>query len=120
MAFGGAAIIIVGATIRMAVLARAREIQIMRLVGATDGFVRLPFLLDGAAEGCSAGCSPLALTWAARTARQPLRRRDRRSCLPGVAALGVLAGALLGFFGSLVSVGRHLRLVGRERRRLWR
>src|SRR5207253_59354 len=43
-AFAAAAIIIVGATIRMAVLARSFEIQIMRLVGATDGFVRLPFL----------------------------------------------------------------------------
>src|SRR5690606_8897386 len=41
------AIIIIGATIRMSVLARAREIGIMRLVGATDWFIRRPFLLDG-------------------------------------------------------------------------
>ena len=34
--------IIIGATIRMAVLARGREISIMRLVGATDGFIRRP------------------------------------------------------------------------------
>ena len=43
-----------GTTIRMTVLARAREIHIMRLVGATDGFIRRPFLLDGAMKGALA------------------------------------------------------------------
>jgi cell division transport system permease protein len=119
VAFGGAALIIVGATIRMAVLARSREIQLMRLVGATDGFVRLPFLLEGAAAGLLGGLLALALTWAARAvvSRYVI---DVAFLPPGVAALGVLAGGALGFFGSLFSVGRHLRLVGRERRRLWR
>jgi cell division transport system permease protein len=47
IAFAAVAVIIIGSTIRMAVLAREREISIMRLVGATDGFVRRPFLIDG-------------------------------------------------------------------------
>ena len=51
LAFAGVAVIIIGSTIRMAVLARAREIAIMRLVGATDGFIRSPFLIDGAVKG---------------------------------------------------------------------
>src|SRR5207247_2588076 len=46
-AFAAVAIIIIGTTIRMAVLQRSREIAIMRLVGATDGFIRRPFLLQG-------------------------------------------------------------------------
>ncbi|AHG91297.1 protein of unknown function DUF214 [Gemmatirosa kalamazoonensis] len=117
-AFAAAAIIIVGATIRMAVLARSFEIQIMRLVGATDGFVRLPFLLDGAAKGILGGLLALLLT------RIGFAVVDRwfvhvRFFDAGTAALGVLGGALLGLLGSAASVGRHLRLVGTERRR-WR
>jgi cell division transport system permease protein len=48
LTFAIVAVIIIGSTIRMAVLARSREISIMRLVGATDGFVRRPFLIEGA------------------------------------------------------------------------
>jgi cell division transport system permease protein len=119
VAFAGAALIIVGATIRMAVLARSREIQLMRTVGATDGFVRLPFLLEGTAAGLLGGALALLLTWGAHALvnRYVL---DIAFLPPGLALLGVLGGAALGFVGSLVSVGRHLRLVGQERRRLWR
>ena len=46
-AFALASIIIIGTTIRMAVLQRSREIAIMRLVGATDSFIRRPFLVEG-------------------------------------------------------------------------
>ena len=55
--------IIIGATIRMAVIARAREISIMRLVGATDGFIRRPFLIEGFVKGVLGGSLALALTW---------------------------------------------------------
>jgi cell division transport system permease protein len=54
VAFFAVAIIIIGATIRTAVLARSREIWIMRLVGATDWFVRAPFLIEGFIKGVSA------------------------------------------------------------------
>jgi cell division transport system permease protein len=48
LAFAVVAVVIIGTTIRMAVLQRAREIGIMRLVGASNWFVRGPFLLEGA------------------------------------------------------------------------
>src|SRR5262249_16686328 len=51
LAFASVAVIIIGATIRMAVLAREREISIMRLVGATDGFIQRPFLIEGSITG---------------------------------------------------------------------
>ena len=57
LAFAIVAVIIIGATIRMTVLARSKEISIMRLVGATDGFIRRPFLIEGFAKGILAGCS---------------------------------------------------------------
>ncbi|MCH7570770.1 MAG: hypothetical protein IH919_09435, partial [Deltaproteobacteria bacterium] len=54
-AFAIASIIIIGTTIRMAVMQRSREITIMRLVGATDGFIRSPFLLEGCIKGALGG-----------------------------------------------------------------
>ena len=118
VAFAVAAMIIVGATIRMAVLARAREIELLRLVGATDAFVRLPFLLEGALKGLAGGALALLLTWFAHSLVS--RYVVATAFFPAhVVALGVLAGAMLGLLGSAVSVGRHLRLVGQDRRKRW-
>ena len=109
-AFGAVAIIIIGATIRMAVLARGREIAIMRLVGATDRFIRLPFLLEGVFKGILGGLAALLLTWLARTL---VDRYFIQTVFfdASLALLGILAGALIGLVGSAVSVGRHLRRV---------
>jgi cell division transport system permease protein len=117
-AFAVAAMIIVGATIRMAVLARSREIELLRLVGATDTFVRLPFLLEGALKGVLGGTAALVLTWLAHSL---VSRYVVATTFfsPAVVVLGVLAGATLGLVGSALSVGRHLRLVGQDRRRRW-
>jgi len=111
LAFAAVAVIIIGATIRIAVLARSREISIMRLVGATDGFIRRPFLIEGSIKGVLGGVLALILTYLAmRLLEQYLHFEtaffDRR-----LATLGVVFGALMGFLGSAVSVGRHLRRV---------
>jgi cell division transport system permease protein len=108
IAFAAVAVIIIGTTIRMAVLARAREISIMRLVGATNGFVRRPFLIDGFLKGVAGGALALLLTWAAsqlisdRFITTVFFDRD-------IALLGILGGGLIGLLGSAMSVGRHLR-----------
>jgi cell division transport system permease protein len=111
LAFAAVAVIIIGATIRMAVLARSREISIMRLVGATDGFIRRPFLIEGSIKGILGGVLALVLTYLAmRLLDQYLHFQtaffDRR-----LATLGIVFGALMGLLGSAVSVGRHLRRV---------
>ena len=111
LAFAAVAVIIIGATIRMAVLARAKEISIMRLVGATDGFIRRPFLIEGGLKGILGGVLALILTYfAMRVLGQYLHFEttffDRQ-----LAVMGVLFGALMGLLGSLVSVGRHLKRV---------
>ena len=110
LAFGAVAVIIIGATIRMAVLARSREISIMRLVGATDGFVRRPFLIEGFVKGVLGGVFALVLVWVANGV---INRYFIRTVFfdPGLAVLGILAGALIGILGSAFSVGRHLRRV---------
>ncbi|MBL8997597.1 MAG: ABC transporter permease [Gemmatimonadales bacterium] len=108
--FAGVAVIIIGSTIRMAVLARSREIHIMRLVGATDGFIRAPFLIEGFLKGLLGGLLALALTYVTYTfVGQYLVQATYFE--PALAVFGVLAGALIGLLGSAVSVGRHLRRV---------
>jgi cell division transport system permease protein len=110
LVFAAVSVIIIGATIRMAVLARAREISIMRLVGATDGYIRRPFLVEGFAKGVMGGVLALVLTWIAQTVINKYVIQtvyfDAR-----VVVLGILFGALIGLLGSAVSVGRHLRQV---------
>jgi cell division transport system permease protein len=114
LAFAAVAVVIIGVTIRMTVLQRAREISIMRLVGATDAFIRGPFLLDGALKGLLGGLLAILLSRGAFE----LFRRNSTTALhtlvffePKQLALGVLFGVVIGLGGSLVSVGRHLRNV---------
>ena len=110
LAFASVAVIIIGATIRMAVMARSREISIMRLVGATDGFIRRPFLIDGFLKGVLGGLLALGLTW---FASQVISRNFIQTAFfsRGLAMLGLLGGALIGVLGSSLSVGRHLRKI---------
>lgn len=108
IAFAAVAIIIISATIRMTVLARQREIGIMRLVGATDAFVRRPFLLDGFTKGVLGGLLALSFTWAAHTVVSKSFLQVDFFSTP-MAVVGVLAGALLGTAVSAFSVRRHLK-----------
>ena len=108
LTFAIVAIIIIGSTIRMAVLARAREIAIMRLVGATDGFIRRPFLVEGALMGTAGGILALLLTWSANVTIARLVFDAAFFNFP-LSIAGIFAGALIGLAGSAFSVGRHLR-----------
>jgi cell division transport system permease protein len=110
LAFAAVSIIIIGATIRVSVLARAKEISIMRLVGATDAFIRAPFLIDGFMKGIIGGLLALLLTWAA------YRTIDHRFLSliffdPRFVVIGILCGALIGVAGSATSVWSHLRRI---------
>ncbi|MCH7875574.1 MAG: ABC transporter permease [Gemmatimonadetes bacterium] len=108
-AFAAASIIIIGTTIRMTVLQRSREIAIMRLVGATDQFIRRPFLLEGGIKGALGGIAAVALCYGAFGAVTRLFRAEFFT--PIQAATIVLVGLALGFVASAVSVMRHLRKV---------
>jgi cell division transport system permease protein len=114
LAFAAVAVVIIGVTIRLTLLQRAREIAIMRLVGATNWFIRGPFLLEGALKGLLGGLLSLGLCYAGY-----LLFRDQSGgtfsgliFFPPVQMMAiVIFGVLLGLGGSLVSVGRHLRHV---------
>jgi cell division transport system permease protein len=109
-AFAAVAIIIIGTTIRMAVLQRSREIAIMRLVGATDGFIRRPFLLQGAMKGLLGGLVAMALSFGAYAVINRFLIQATFFTQPQALAI-VGFGALIGLMGSMLSVGRHLKRV---------
>jgi cell division transport system permease protein len=114
LAFAVVAIVIIGVTIRLTIMQRAREISIMRLVGATNWFIRGPFLLEGALKGLLGGLLSLVLCYAGY-----LLFRDNTGgpfaglifFRPDQMGMLIVFGILLGLAGSLVSVGRHLRHV---------
>src|ERR1041385_7027327 len=110
VAFAIVAIIIIGTTIRMAVLQRSREIAIMRLVGATDGFIRRPFLLQGAIKGLLGGAVAIGLSFAAYVLINRYLLQASFFTQEQAAAI-VVFGALIGLFGSALSVGRHLKRI---------
>ncbi|MBI2457637.1 MAG: ABC transporter permease [candidate division NC10 bacterium] len=118
LALGMASLLIVSNTIRLAVYARAEEIEIMRLVGATKTHIRAPFLLEGMIQGgLGAGLALLLLFGAYRATLWQLQLTPGQIFGVGVgsfldprwATAMLLAGASVGAFGSLISVGRFLR-----------
>ena len=123
-AFAAVAMVIIGVTIRMTMLQRSREIHIMRLVGATNWFIRGPFVIEGALKGLLGGLLAILLCYAgyAVFVRNTSAFGGLRFFDASHMALIVLFGTLLGLLASMLSVGRHLRTIGRagrmERRRL--
>ncbi|KPJ96290.1 MAG: hypothetical protein AMS18_01105 [Gemmatimonas sp. SG8_17] len=111
-AFAVASVIIIGTTVRMTVLQRSQEIAIMRLVGATDGFIRRPFLLDGLVKGALGGLTALGLNYAAYSAINQMLRSSFYSARQALLLVGF--GTALGLLASALSVGRHLRRVDAE------
>jgi len=110
--------LIVSNTIRLSVFARRKEIEIMKLVGATDGFILFPFVIEGLIIGIAGSCAATGLvaagylglvTWMESVAsfipiiRDPIHMR--------LAVLGTVAfGAVTGLAGSAISVRRYLRV----------
>ncbi|MFN8670549.1 MAG: permease-like cell division protein FtsX [Candidatus Sericytochromatia bacterium] len=115
--FGFATLAIIVNTIRLAVNSRRNEIEIMRLVGATNWFIRLPFLLEGIIFGFVSAIltSILLVVWRTFSLSQiklflpfiPIE--EQPSFLNDIIMLTVLVSVLVGFSGSAFSVTRYLK-----------
>lgn len=115
-----AALLLVGNTVRLSIYARRMLIRTMKLVGATNAFIRRPFLIEGVVQGFLAGVVAGLTLWALyglllRTLRsadvtQTALGWPGGSPLFAVAALVVL-GAVLGLLASTVAVRRFIREV---------
>lgn len=113
-------LLIVGNTIRLDILNRRAEIEVTKLIGASDAFIRRPFLYGGLWYGLLGAALAWLLLAGARTVlagptAQLAAAYGSRFRLEGLGAaesgLLLAAGALLGLVGSWLAVGRHLRAI---------
>ena len=110
---------IVSNTIRLAVYARAGEIEIMRLVGATKAYIRAPFLVEGMLQGSLGALLALGVLYAAYRFVAPTfnlasplfpTARDRGFLESSMMAGLVGGGAVIGALGSSIAVRRFLKM----------
>jgi cell division transport system permease protein len=114
--FALAAILLISTTVRLSIFARRREVEIMRLVGATNWFIRWPFVLEGFVTGLLGAVLAAVFVWVGNWAiANWIRTSDINflnlkvfSMWQLVVALAIL-GAFLGAVGSLVALRRHLK-----------
>ena len=124
ISLGAVSIIIIANTTRLSVFARRKEIAIMRIVGATNSFIRTPFFIEGMSIGLVSGLMSWILTkliyegvftlfsenlgmWSALGMDNIIKFSD-----VSIATLLVYcgAGALLGAIGTVFSMGKHLKI----------
>ena len=117
-------IVIVSNTIRTSVFSRRNEISIMRYVGATTGFIKAPFFVEGMFIGILAGAASWGLTWLVYDSVSKLFGEDVTlwqmfgffNFIPFddikwiVLAVNCAAGALLGAVGTVISTGKYLKV----------
>lgn len=109
-AFAAVAAVIIGAAIRLAIFARRDEISIMQLVGATDWYIRRPFLVEGLITGFLGGLLALLATWLVYALLSG--SVFQLEWLPDMwIVAGLILGALLGVVASALAVRRYVRTV---------
>jgi cell division transport system permease protein len=117
---GLSVVLVVGNTIRLDILNRHAEIEVMKLVGATDGFTRRPFLYSGVWYGLGGGLGALlAVVIAVASLRKPLAHLALLYGSPfqleglrfGSAVRILCVSVGLGWLGSWIAATRHIRAV---------
>ena len=119
--FAAALVAVTFNTIRLQILAQAAEIEVARLIGATDAFIRRPFQYFGALEGAFGGLLAAAFVAVgqgllAAPVAELAALYGGSFALSGLSvgetALLAAAGAVLGWLGAQISVAIHLRRIG--------
>ena len=112
-----ASVALIANTIRLSIFARRREVEVMKLVGATNWFIRWPFVIEGVVVGFMAGVlAVLLLTVAKETFIDPLSDRFALLAAPDtidfplLAALLLLSCVAISAFGSGITLRRFLRV----------
>jgi len=113
---GVAAIVLIANTIRLSIFSRRREIEVMKLVGATNSFVRIPFMLEGMLTGVLGAIGAVLLLGATYVGLNKISSNlaEPATLFPGsVVGMGIalaLFGLLLGAFGSGMTLRRFLKV----------
>ncbi|MCM3711161.1 permease-like cell division protein FtsX [Sporosarcina luteola] len=114
------AMFLISNTIRLTIVARGREIEIMKLVGATNGFVRIPFVLEGVWLGVLGSIIPMAVIsfsyyelysqWQPRLQNELFQLLNATPFILQVNGLLLFMGVFIGVWGSFMSVRKFLRV----------
>ena len=112
-------VLLISNAIRLSIFARRKEIEVMKLVGASDSFVRTPFVFEGLAQGLiGAGLAALTVVWINFLFVDWVRNTMPFMPISGdavntllILAILVLVGVVIGIVGSFLSVTRFLRKV---------
>jgi cell division transport system permease protein len=112
-----ASVLLISNTIRLSLFSRRREVEVMKLVGATDSFIRWPFVIEGVVLGALGGVLAVALLLVGKIAFvDPLAADFALIAAPRTIQFGLLAAILLGASvvvsaaGSSLSLRRFLRV----------
>ncbi|MDO4155192.1 MAG: permease-like cell division protein FtsX [Oscillospiraceae bacterium] len=117
-------VVIIANTTKASVFARRSEIQIMKYVGATNAFIRIPFFVEGMVTGFLAGCVAFVITWVSYDSLVNLVTQQtdivsvigRNSIMSFGQVAGIVAvayigiGVLFGALGSVLSMRKHLNV----------
>lgn len=121
LALGIISLFIISNTIRMTMYARRFEISIMKSVGATNAFVRIPFVIEGVVIGLvSSIISTVGLMLLYDTIMQAVTEFSMFAIIPfqnvawQIAGSFAVAGALIGALGGFVSIRKYLKKEGNE------
>jgi cell division transport system permease protein len=106
-----ASILLIANTIRLSLYARRREVEVMKLVGATDWFIRWPFVLEGVLVGAIGGVMAILLLGVVKVALvDPLSAQFALIAAPDTINFGVLIAVLLGASVGVSAIGSGLSL----------
>jgi cell division transport system permease protein len=113
----GSATILIGNTIRLSIFARRREIEVMKLVGASNWFVRGPFVVEGLLTGVLGAAAAIVLLFLGKELVLPatIGRLDAGKDVNAIAfeytaLMLLLLGLVLGAAGSTITMRRFLRV----------
>jgi cell division transport system permease protein len=112
-----ASILLIANTIRLSLYARRREVEVMKLVGATDWFIRWPFVIEGVIVGAAGGVLAIMVLGIAKVALLDplfsgwsLVSQIRTIAFPALIAILLVTSALVSAVGSGLSLRRFLRV----------
>ena len=112
---GAATLFIISNTIRLTVYARRDEIEVARLVGASDGYIKVPFLLEGIFQGFCGGLLATSLVYVMRSLLAMnipatfLSIVEIPFSLVMITCALIISGIVLGISGGMISLARFLR-----------
>lgn len=114
-----ASLMLVGNTIRLSIYTRRREVEVMRLVGATRWFIRWPFIIEGVVVGFAGGLVAILVLWLGKiTVVDPLSdsfsflaaQNNSTLTFPALVAILFAAAVLVSTIGSGVTLRRFLKV----------